>query len=194
MRTNRLDINRLTTPSESLLDKQLSTRWGRVGPWSRLPLDVAELAAFYSLFSLLGFFAFSCQHFSSWIFELLPIPISTILPLQFYLCYLTWLQATCFLSALSQPSRLLRSRNQGYAAVQNRNWPWIIGNSAQRGEWQGTENSKNLCALNYELFEYEANRTLGKVKERGKKIPVDLEVVLSGIFPLLSYAWFLSPS
>lgn len=31
MRTTRLDINRLTTPSESLLDKQLPARWGRVG-------------------------------------------------------------------------------------------------------------------------------------------------------------------
>lgn len=47
MRTTGLDINRLTTPSESLLDKQFPDTWGW-SPWSGLTFDVAELAASYS--------------------------------------------------------------------------------------------------------------------------------------------------
>lgn len=49
--------------------------------------------------------------------------------------------------------------------------------------------SVHCCPLGFVMFIF-------KLGLEEKKFPVDLgtRAVLSGIFPLLSYAWFLSPS
>jgi len=154
MRTTRLGINRLATPSESLLDKQPSARWRRVSlhcslewadPWCCwagsflcFVSSFRILYHFMSTSSLLNLWTAACHHFNN---------LTSV-------CSFTFLtscgSSLCAFSQLSQPNSLPRSISQDYAAVLNRNWPWITGSSTQGGEWHGPENYRNLPPLNYE--------------------------------------------
>lgn len=79
--------------------RQSSLRRGKVGPCCSLELILSVADLPYS--KPCHIFCFSCSCFSSWILELQPTPVSTILLLQFYLSYLMWLCSTdCFTALL----------------------------------------------------------------------------------------------
>lgn len=120
-------------------------------------------------------------------FELLPIPISAIFLISH----------GCRLHAFSQLSHnqqsaweytpRLRSCAESELALDHRQL------NPKRRVTRATELQEIVRTLLG--TKYEANRILEKVKERGNIFPVDLGTgaVLSEVFLLLSYAWFLSP-